>query len=319
MTSRVVTAFIGALAVAVVGLGVGCNSASPGGAVREKVPAAPEQPGAGERPVRVAMSAAFVSEKGTDVYDKISHYLGAKTNRPCEFVTGLSYSTIDDMLKRGTIDLAFACGLPYVLDQERPEPETELLAAPVMADPRYQGKPKYYSDLIVRADASFKTIRDLRGARFVYNDELSNSGYNMPRSRLLAIGETKGFFGKVLRSGSHEESIRMVAEGEADASYVDSLVLDYDRVKGFGHAGKVRVIESLGPAGICPVVVSRRTAPELKAQLKRILLGMHESPEGRAILNEALVDRFVDVPDANYDDIREMKRAAIAAGFTGVK
>jgi phosphonate transport system substrate-binding protein len=322
MAIRETTAGAGALAVlTAVLLGAGCSSPAPDGASPNKSQTSgAEQPGAdARRPIRVAMSAAFVSEKGTGVYDKIAHYLSDKTGQPCEFVTGLSYSTIDEMLKTGAVDVAFVCGLPYVLDQERPQPATELLVAPVMSAPRYQGKPKYYSDLIVRADSPVKTVQDLRGGRFVYNDELSNSGFNMPRFRLLELKETKGFFSQVLRSGSHEESIRMVAEGAADASYVDSLVLDYDRTKGVGHASKVRVVESLGPAGICPVVVSRRVPADLKAQLKRVLLGMHENADGRAILREALVDRFADVSDANYDDIRGMKREALAAGFPVIK
>jgi phosphonate transport system substrate-binding protein len=159
----------------------------------------------------------------------------------------------------------------------------------------------------------------LRGKTYVYNDELSNSGYNMPRHKLVEIGETKGFFGKVLRSGSHEESIRMVAAGEADASFVDSLVLDYDRTKGLGHADKVRVIESRGPAGICPVVVSVKMPEPRRLKLQEAFLGMDRDPAGRKLLDEALVARFEKVDDHNYDDIRAMKKAAEDAGFNSIK
>lgn len=173
-----------------------------------------------------------------------------------EFVTGLAYGTINGMLETGAVDCGFICGLPYVIMHDRPAPGAQLLAAPILKAPRYKGQPKYYSDLVVHKDSPYKTIHDLKGRAYVYNEELSNSGYNMPRYRLLQLGLTKGFFGKVLRSGSHEESIRMVAAGEADASFVDSLVLDYDREKHLGHAAEVRVLESVGPAGICPLVMS---------------------------------------------------------------
>lgn len=46
---------------------------------------------------------------------------------------------------------------------------------------------------------------------------------------------------------------------------------------------------------------------------------MHEDPEGRKILDNALLDRFVVVDDHNYDDIRAMKDAAEKAGFTVIR
>jgi phosphonate transport system substrate-binding protein len=270
-----------------------------------------------KRPLRVAMSAAFVSERGVPVYGKIVDYLGEKSEVPLELVTGLAYTTINQMLEAGAVDYGFICGYPYILSHDQPVPKVELVAAPVPKDPRYQHKPVYFSDLIVRKDSPFKTLQDLRGRTYVYNEETSNSGYNMPRSHLVELGLTSGFFGKVIRSGSHEASIRMVAQGLADASYVDSLVLDYDRAKGFGEAAQVRVIESLGPAATVPFVVS--TASMVKAPLKARLLAMHEHPRGREILDEAFLERFAEVTDADYDGLRAMKKAAEDARFLEIK
>jgi phosphonate transport system substrate-binding protein len=103
----------------------------------------------------------------------------------------------------------------------------------------------------------------------------------------------------------------------ADASFVDSLVLDYDRAKGIGNAAKVRVIDSLGPAATVPFVVS--TAAVLKAPLKARLLAMHEDPRGRQILDEAFLDRFAEVTDADYDGLRAMKKAAEDARFLEIR
>jgi phosphonate transport system substrate-binding protein len=269
--------------------------------------------------VRLAMSAAFVSESGVGVYDQIARYITSKTGIQTEFVSGLAYGTINSMLEDGTMHCGFICGMPYVMLRDRPQPAAQLIVAPVMKADRYQGQPKYFSDLIVRKDSPYQKLQDLKGRTYVYNDEISNSGYNLPRYRLLQLGLTNGFFGKVLRSGSHEESIRMVAAGEADASFVDSLVLDYDREKHLGHAHEVRVIESVGPAGICPLVASSKMPADLRDRLQQTLATMHEDPEGRKILDEALLSRFVIVDDTNYDDIRVMKEAAEKAGFTVIR
>jgi phosphonate transport system substrate-binding protein len=233
-------------------------------------------------------------------------------------VTGPAYTSINQMLEAGDVDYDFICGYPYILARDQRVPKVELVAAPVPKHPRYSHKPVYFSDLIVRADSPFKALQDLRGRTYVYNEETSNSGYNMPRSYLVKLGLTNGFFGKVLRSGSHEASIRMVAQGLADASFVDSLVLDYDRAKGFDEAAQVRVIDSLGPVATVPFVVSTRSV-STAAPLKARLLTMHEDPRGRQILDEAFLERFAEVSDSDYDGLRAMKKAAEDAQFLEIK
>jgi phosphate/phosphite/phosphonate ABC transporter binding protein len=269
--------------------------------------------------VRVAMSAAFVSEAGVPIYRQITDYVGKHAGHRLELLNGLSYATINKMLASGDIDVGFVCGYPYVLSHDKPTPETDLLVAPVMKNPRYGGKPKYFSDLVVRKDGPFQRLEDLKGKVYVYNEEISNSGYNLPRFRFVEAGLPKGFFGQIKRSGSHEESIRMVANGEADASYVDSLVLEYDQAHQGKDATNVRVIDSVGPAGIPPVVVSHKVGAGVRQALARAFVTMHEDPEGRKILDAAFVEKFVAVDDGNYDDIRRMEQRAKQAGVSTIE
>jgi phosphonate transport system substrate-binding protein len=278
-------------------------------------PAAEAKP----RGVRMALSAAFVSEAGVPVYRQIADYLKAKTGGEVELVNGLSYDTINKMIASGDIDAAFVCGLPYTIMHDKPAPEADLIVAPVMKNARYGGKAKYFSDLIVRTESPYKSLEDLKGKTYVFNETLSNSGYNLPRYRLVSSNLMDGFFGTVKRSGSHEESIRMVASGEADASYVDSLVLEFDQARGGEFATKVHVIDSIGPAGIPPVVVSTKLDAARRKALTDAFLGMNADPAGRKILDTALVDKFVVVDDHNFDDIREMKRKAEQAGYLTIK
>lgn len=272
------------------------------------------------KPVTVAMTAAFVSEKGTDIYGKITEYLHKKTGLEMDFLTGLSYSTVNAMVENGAADIAFVCGYPYILSHDsKGSPPMELLAAPVMESKLYEGKPIYYSYVIVPLTSKAKSFKDLKGKRYVYNDKTSNSGYNMPRYHLIKMNETKGFFGEVLHSGSHEESIRMVAEGQADASSVDSLVFDYALRTGEKYASQVKIIEKLGPAGIPPVVRSTKLSDQEAAKIKNALLHMHEDPEGQAILKQAYVKKFVEIDDTLFSHVREMHKAAVDANFMEIK
>lgn len=274
----------------------------------------------GTKSMTIAMTAAFVSEKGVGIYAKISDYLEKKTDIETNFLTGLSYSTVNAMVEDGAADIAFVCGYPYILLHDgQKNPPVKLLVVPVMESPLYEGKPVYYSYIIVHKDSPLDSFEALKGKRWVYNDKTSNSGYNMPRAKLIEMGETNGFFSKILHSGSHEESIRWVAEGKADASAIDSLVLDYALAMDEEYAKDIKIIDKLGPAGIPPVVRSSNLSDEQAEKVKSALLHMHEDMEGKEILKEAFVQKFVAADEALFDGIRQMHKMAIEANFVEIK
>ena len=287
--------------------------------IAKNITSLPEQEERSQSKIRVVMAAAFVSESGIDVYDEIFNYLGEKLGKEVVFVSGFSYSTINSMLDAGMVDIGFICGLPYVLKHDKPQPSVELLVAPVMKDKKYNDKPVYYSYVIAHKDSKIDNFSDLKDKTFVFNDEISNSGYNMPRSHLISQNETSGFFSKVIRSGSHEESIRMVALGKADASAVDSLVYDYDLKNNVDYVERTKIIKRLGPVGIPPVVVSSKVPLSLRKKIRDFLVSMKNDLAGKAILEKALVDRFIIVDDSNYDGIRKMKKQAQDAGYLKIR
>ena len=276
--------------------------------------------------IRLVVTAAFVSEQGLPVYQEIADYLKAKLGRGVDIVSGISYREADNLLTQGVIQVGFICGLPYT--ERSAEGTVRLLAMPVMAlkkgvfsdVPGYENVPgKYYSYTIVRKDSPLQSWQDLRGRSYTYNDQNSNSGYNVPRYKLIQLGAKswEQYFSKIMVSSSHEESIRLVARSIVDASSVDSLVLDYNRHIGDKDAMNVKVIEVLNPTGFGspPVVASSQVDPELAEQIQQALLNMHKDKQGRKILDKALIAYFAPPDDSNYDDIRRLKAAALKAGF----
>lgn len=277
--------------------------------------------------VKIVVTAATLSLKGMPVYDEMARYMSRKLGWDVKVVSNLSYTESDSMLNKGVIQIGFVCGLPYVHNFAKGN--YELIAIPVMSmkkgafpDARgYEDVPgKYYSYTIVRKDSPLKTWADLKGKSYAFNELSSNSGYNLPRAKLVSLGARDWkYFSRVVASGSHEESIRLVASGAVDASSVDSLVLDFDRVAKDASALNVRIIEHLGPAGIPPVVISTKADPSIRKPMMDVLLSMHKDPEGRKILSRALMTRFDPPADHNFDDIRAYEKAAIDAGFVDYK
>jgi phosphonate transport system substrate-binding protein len=255
--------------------------------------------------------ATFLAPNMVPVYEFVVDALGRELGCRTELVVGASF----DQFRIGEIDAGFICGLPYVqLVRQTPAP-VELLAAPVLHGDRYAGRPIYFSDVIVRRGSPVRTFADLRGRSWAYNDPDSHSGYNLTRHHLVTLGETRGFFSRVVEAGFHQRAMRMVAAGEVDAAAIDSQVLAIEIRDCPDLADELRVIEILGPSTIQPVVAARHLPAEAKAALRAALLQMGDDPAARKALARGFVERFVPVTDGDYDDIRMMLVAAEDIGF----
>ena len=255
--------------------------------------------------------ASFLADNARPVYARIAAYLADRLGTPAELGGVLPWDELD----AGRVDVAFICGWPYTQRHDGPERTLELLCAPVLAAPRYGGRPVYFTDVVVRRDHPARGFADLRGRAWAYNNAGSHSGYNVVRHHLLELGETRGFFGRVILSGAHQRSIQMILEGAVDASGIDSGVLELETARQPELAVALRTIATIGPSPIPPVVAARRLDAALRARLRELLLGMAADPVGRAVLAEGRMTGFVPVRDADYDPIRAMARRAEAVGF----
>jgi phosphonate transport system substrate-binding protein len=255
--------------------------------------------------------ATFLAPNMLPVYEFVVAAIGRELGGGAELVVGSSF----EQFGNGEIDAGFICGLPYVkLARQTPAP-VEVLAAPVLSGDRYAGRPVYFSDVIVRRNSPIRTFADLRGCSWAYNDLDSHSGYNLTRHHLLTLGETRGFFGRVVQAGFHQKAIRMVAGGEVDAAAIDSQVLSIELRDHPALADELRVIDALGPSTIQPVVAARHLPVDARSALRTALLRMSDDPAARKELARGFVDRFVPVTDRDYDDIRRMLVAAEHAAF----
>jgi phosphonate transport system substrate-binding protein len=278
---------------------------------RTTPPRASRPPASLPRPVRFA---TFLAPNLRQFYEFITRHIGERLGCATELFVGSCYDEL-----RADADVAFVCGLAYVELADAGVVDVEPVAAPVLQGERYGGRPVYFSDVVVRRDRPFRSFADLRGRSWAYNEPHSQSGYGVTRHHLARLGETNGYFGRVVEAGWHERSLRMVCADEVDASAIDSHVLAVALRDEPGLAGVLRVIATLGPSPIQPVVASRRLPQRFRAGLRRVLRSLADIPAARPHLERALVAGFASVEDATYDAIRQMRAAADAAGLRALR
>lgn len=206
----------------------------------------------------------------------------------------------------GTADVGFVCAPSYVWMAARDTPSVQLAGvAPVHNDPRNGGRAEYYSELVVHADSEVHSFDRLAGARFAFNDPSSLSGYHCVLDRLMGAGLTVDYFSEVRQSGSHHRSLELLSLGEVDVAAIDAHALGFMRV--FNAELGIRVLETLGPFPVQPVVYRATLDKALMRAISDALLEMHFA-SGGAPLRRYGVERFAAVDDGHYDSVRDHLR-----------
>jgi phosphonate transport system substrate-binding protein len=249
----------------------------------------------------------------------VAERLGAELGVPVDvdFDTSVSGpSPANDPFPAGRADLAFVCGPSYPLLRAAGSPVALLPAAPVFAEPRAEGRPVYFSDVVVRRDHPARAFEELRGARWAYNDRFSRSGWGNMVARLAAMDPAEaptGFFRSLVHSGSHVASLDLVARGEADAAAIDSNTLWLAARHRPADAALLRVVEAWGPMPIQPLLGRAALDSATRDRIVRSLLTWHEDPGWTERVGAYGVARFTLVQESDYAEVRPVEVARPAA------
>lgn len=258
------------------------------------------QPSWAVKPIRIGLTPAFVHDEHS-LMEEWRRYLEGKLGRPVEFVQRDSYRETMDLLRLGQLDFAWICDYPYLYLKDL----VRLLAVPLN-----QGRPYYRSYLIVGANDSRQSMRDMKGTVFAYADPYSNTGYLTPRYMVKALGEDPTtFFKKTFFTWSHKKAIEAVATGFAQGAAVDSFVWDTLARTRPEITNRTRIIEKSPEYGFPPFVAHRNVSASDFEAMQRVLTGMKDDLTGKMLLDRLNIDGFVRGDRRMYDDVAKMMRA----------
>ncbi|WP_420406105.1 phosphonate ABC transporter substrate-binding protein [Nisaea sp.] len=154
------------------------------------------------------------------VRSKVEALLGV----PTKIFAPADYNGVIEGLIGRNLDMAWlgASGYAktYLTDPEAVEP--------VLVKVNVDGSIGYHSIGFARVDSGIKTLDDMKGKKFGFGDPNSTSGYLIPSIEIPAAGfpmESGEYFGEVVFTGGHEQTIVAVANGDIDAgvTWADGL------------------------------------------------------------------------------------------------
>lgn len=249
--------------------------------------------------LKVGISSVLSPSETIHYYQPFEEYLQSKIGRPVQIVQRQTYQEMNDLISDGEVDLAIICSGAYVAGKDN---DMELLAVPEV-----NGKTTYQSYIIVNANSKFKRFEDLKGQVFALTDPLSFSGSIAPTYMVSRLNtKPSEYFGRIIYTYSHDNSIKAVLDNVVSVAAVDSFVFQHTVAKDPTLANKLRIIARSPEVGGPPVVVNSNIDSHLKTVLLEAMLHMEKDQLGKKALNSLGVDRFVLPNAADYESIKTM-------------
>lgn len=223
-----------------------------------------------------------------------------------------SPSDLPGFWRRRDLLLSQTCGYPYMTQLRS---EVTLVATPCYDFAGCSGS-DYSSVIVVRDGAEVDVLADAVGLVAVVNDLNSNSGMNVLRHAVAPLARGGRFFGRVIQSGSHAASVRMVRQGAADIAAVDCVTWGYLAREDSGALRGLKVLRySVASPGL-PLVAGGAVEQELVLRLRGALL--RPGARLRELMEVLSISGFEYRGDADYERILQLQTEAEAAGYPGI-
>ena len=199
------------------------------------------------------------------------------------------------------------CGFPLTHEYAG---RFKVIATPLYRTRYFSGR-EYLSVITVHKQCKWQKLEDARGSRVAINSRSSHSGYNILRLMVTPFTEETTFFSKVSVSGSHQQSLALIRQKQADLASIDGLIWSMLEMYAPEALEGCRVL-TLSPPAPAPVFVTEKETSQAMIELFRnSLKNAFDDPEFNLVANNLFLENTQILPENAYDCITEMERISI--------
>ncbi len=245
------------------------------------------------------------------IYKPVIDYLSKMTEKKVEFYMPTSYSTVVEALIGKWVDVAVLGPYSYVIANSK-DSDVQVFAT-YAKKPGYiqEEGPGYKAALITRKDSKFTTIESLKGSVIGLTDPASTSGNLVPRVVFTKVinEPLENYFKKIVYTGGHDLSTMAVYEGKVDAAFVATHRFDNVIERGMVKQEDFNYLWYSPAVPQDPFVYRGSLCPDLKQKIEETFLTLQNVPECAEFLKNVKSNKFVKMTSADYDVIRDLKKA----------
>lgn len=209
-------------------------------------------------------------------YTALQNYLNKQFGVDVKIFTATDYAGIIEAIRARRVEMAFFGPASYARAWEVTNGNVE----PIVVESDINGVAAYRSVVIVKSDAPYRSLEDLKGKALAFVDPNSTSGFVAPNFFLAKNGTPANqYFSRTGFAGSHDNVALAVVNGQYDAGFVwyrsetDSV---FQRMwdKNLIAKNSVRVVWTSPDIPESPWAVRKDLPENLRADLRRAMLDM---------------------------------------------
>ena len=224
----------------------------------------------------------------------------------------VSFAAPATMLVRPDLLIGHTCGYPWI---KRWHQSHTLVAVPEFNADGATGI-HYCSWIISGRNSSIDSIAESRGGIVAINGQDSNSGMNVLRYEISKLANGQKFFNQTRLTGSHLESLRMIAVGKADIAAIDCVSMHFFRQLLPELVSRVKIIgASEKTAGLPFILPQTPQTLNIPATTMADALEQCISKAPSEALSILSLKKFTRVRSEDYMRTAELEDFAISGGY----
>ncbi|MFC1837110.1 phosphate/phosphite/phosphonate ABC transporter substrate-binding protein [Thermodesulfobacteriota bacterium] len=235
-------------------------------------------------------------------YQYITDYLSEKMGLNFTVEIMSNYGNISEIFVEGEADAGFFGSFSYVLTHAKAG--IEPIARPVWP----HNNSTYRGYIFVRKDSNINSVEDMKNRSLVLVDKATTAGYIYPLYyfQYSGINNMEDYFSRIYYSNSHDAAAWAVYTGEADIGCAKDTIYKSLLEEHPDFKKQMLVLTESPEVPSNGLAVRKDLHPAIKLLIKTLLLSMHESPEGRKVLEDFGAIRFIETNNEDYRVLNDM-------------
>ncbi len=239
-------------------------------------------------------------------YKPIGEYIEEKTGIKIEFTILSRYGNIIDNFVKEQMDGAFWGGFTGAMAIKKLE--VEPIARPLW----FNGTSTYHGYIFMRKDSGIRNVADMKGKNIAFVEKATMAGYIFPLAYFKehGVNDIDKYFKEYFFAGSHDATIMAVLDGKAEIGCAKNTIFELFLRKDPRIKKELYIIAKSPEVPSNCLCVKRHISPEIKRQLRKTLLNMHNDPKGREVLREFGAMGFIETTVEDYKTVLNITKRA---------